>query len=404
MSSKRVRLCLKDLYHRDVVEMIERETRPFSVWSVESPEDPDFQPAFDLLWQAFGPAGEMEREDTIRDFAGRDPFTPQAGGTYTRYFLLLARDREGRVRGARDGFILVNPAYDPDLCVIYLSHIYMLPAARGTVLSYWLRIAPVELATQYLADLHARGKIRLPLPESPGKYFGMQLDLVAEMEYFTPEDRISWQRILFYGRGGFDAIDPRHFPFQQPDFREPEEIRATGNTPVPFMVLVRRIGRERAARIPIEEATAIMRMLHDNHAMYCTPEFLENSHQLVLRRLEERARRKTTVDLLPLPTGPQNLGRLKRLFRHTAYTRYYPDEPATRQYLQSGIKEQLAKNPRYVDNAIAAIAAELRERPQYVYASRDKAATWSGHAMTPEELAHDAPDVESETRTMDWPG
>ena len=42
--------------------------------------------------------------------------------------------------------MLYNPAYAPDLCVVYLSHIFMLPEARGTVLTYWLRIAPLELA------------------------------------------------------------------------------------------------------------------------------------------------------------------------------------------------------------------------------------------------------------------
>ena len=66
--------------------------------------------------------------------------------------------------------------------------------------------------------------MRLPLPDQPGRYFGVKLNLAAEMEYFSPEDRLSLQRILFYGRGGFDVIDPRHFPYRQPDFRSPEEI------------------------------------------------------------------------------------------------------------------------------------------------------------------------------------
>ena len=76
------------------------------------------------------------------------------------------------------------------------------------------------------------------------------------MEYFSPDDRLSLQRILFYGRGGFDAIDPRHFPYRQPDFRDPELIKVTQNTPVPFMLLLRRMGRERQARLPIDEASA----------------------------------------------------------------------------------------------------------------------------------------------------
>lgn len=97
----------------------------------------------------------------------------------------------------RDGSVLVNPGYDPDLCVVYLSHLYMVPAARGTVLSYELRIAPVEVAMDYLAELHARGKIKLPAPDQPGRHFGMRLDLTAEMEYFAPQDPVSLQRILF---------------------------------------------------------------------------------------------------------------------------------------------------------------------------------------------------------------
>jgi len=375
--AKRVRLCLKDLFHQDVVEMIERETRNYEIWSVESPDDPDFPAVYKLLWDAFGAHGEMEREEAIRGFLRDDSYEPTATGTFIRYFLILAKDKNGNVRGARDGSVLVNPAYAPDLCVVYLSHIFMVPEARGTVLSYWLRIAPMEIAMQYLADLAALGKITLPLPERPGKNFGMRIDLAAEMEYFTPEERISWQRILFYGRGGFDAINPRHFPYRQPDFRDPEVIRATGNHPVPFMVLLRRMGRERQATLPIHEARAVMRLLYDDFACHCAPDFLENSLQLVLDRLEQRAKVKNFVELLPLPTGMKDLNRLKRLFRYRVYSRYYPRSPDTMRYLDA-MGDVLHKSPGYLDEQLAKIAAELQSRPAFVYANRDKEFTWEG--------------------------
>src|SRR4029079_1133179 len=152
-----------------------------------------------LLWHCVGPSGEMEREEAIRQFVLDDIYQPTPQGTYFRYFLLVAKDKDGNVRGARDGSVLINPSYAPDLCVVYLSHIFMAPEARGTVLSYWLRIAPTELAMQYIADLHALGKLKVPLPDQPGKYFGMRLNLTAEMEYWSPEERLSLQRILFYG-------------------------------------------------------------------------------------------------------------------------------------------------------------------------------------------------------------
>src|SRR5262249_54247472 len=209
--SSRRRLCLKDLYQQDIVEMIERETRRYELQSIEDPSDPDFERAYRVLWQGFGPAGEMETEGTIRGYLERDPYEPIPSGTFIRYFLIAARDRDGNLRGVRDGSVLYNAAYAPDLCLVYLSHIFMLPEARGTVLTYWLRVAPIELAVEYLFELQRRGLASLPAPDQPGRYFGLHLDLVAEMEYFSPEDLQSLQRILFYGRGGFDAIDPRHF-------------------------------------------------------------------------------------------------------------------------------------------------------------------------------------------------
>jgi hypothetical protein len=370
--STRVRLCLKDLYQQDIVEMIERETRRYELLAIEHPDHPDFPRAYRLLWDAFGPAGEMEPEHAIRRFLLDDAFEPLGSGTFIRYFLIVAKDREGNLRGVRDGSVLYNPVYDPDLCLVYLSHIFMLPEARGTVLTYWLRIAPIELAVEYLFQLQQRGLVKLPAPDQPGRYFGLQLDLVAEMEYFTPEERQSLQRILFYGRGGFDAIDPRHFPYRQPDFRDPALIQTTGNTPVPFMLLIRRVGRERQARLPLDEASAVMRLLYDEFACFCTPEFLQNSLEIVLERLEDRHDAgKTDVALLPLPTGPENLGRLRRLFRHDVYQRHYPDAPGTEGYMAAA-RERLAANPRWLEEELTRYTAALAAMPRYVYGSRDR--------------------------------
>ncbi len=369
-----VRLCLKDLYSQDVVEMIERETRKYEVEAIEHPDHPDFKQAFQILWDAFGESGEMEPEGVIREMMLEDSTVPMPSGSYARFFLLVARDRAtGAIRGVRDGRVLVNPAYAPDLCVVYLSHIFMLPEARGTVLTYWLRIAPLDLAVTYLHTLHQRGKLTLPAPDAPGRSFGMRVDLAAEMEYFSPDDKLSLQRILFYGRGGFDAIDPRHFPYRQPDFREPALIARTGDKPVPFMLLLRRVGREREARLPIDEARAEIKLLYDDFETFCEPTNLASSLDIVLSRLEERrSRGKNDVALLPLPTGAKDLKRLKPLFRYDVYRRHYGPGPDTNAFLQSGIAETLAANHHWLDEQLARIAAELARTPRFVYASRDK--------------------------------
>ena len=269
--------------------------------------------------------------------------------------------------------MLVNPAYDPDLCLVYLSHIFVLPEARGTVLTYWLRIAPLDLAVSYLHTLHQQERIVLPAPDAPGRYFGMRVDLAAEIEFFSPDDKLSLQRILFYGRGGFDVIDPRHFPYRQPDFRAPELIARTGDRPVPFMLLLRRVGREREARLPIDEARAAIRLLYDDFQIFCEPTHLASSLDVVLGRLEERrAKGKNDVALLPLPTGARDLKRLKPIFRYDAYRRHYGPGPATDAVLQGEVAAAVAANPHWLDEQLAAIAAELAKTSRWVYASRDK--------------------------------
>jgi hypothetical protein len=369
-----VRLCLKDLYAQDVVEMIERETRKYEVESIEHPDHPDFSRAFQVLWDAFGESGEMEPESVIREMMLEDPIVPMPGGSYARFFLLVARDRAtGAIRGVRDGRVLVNPAYAPDLCLVYLSHIFMLPEARGTVLTYWLRIAPLDLAVSYLHLLHQRGKLALPAPDAPGRYFGMRVDLAAEMEYFSPEDKLSLQRILFYGRGGFDAIDPRHFPYRQPDFRDPQRIAETSDRPVPFMLLLRRVGREREARLPIDEAKAVMQLLYDDFATFCEPTHLASSLDVVLGRLEERrAKGKNDVALLPLPTGANDLRRLKPLFRYDVYRRHYGPGSATDAVLNGPVAQAVAANPHWLDEQLAKLSEQLGATKRWVYASRDR--------------------------------
>ena len=369
-----VRLCIKDLYAQDVVEMIERETRRYEVESIEHPDHPDFKRAFQMLWDAFGPAGEMESEEVIREMMLEDPTIPMSGGSYARFFLLVARDRAtGAIRGVRDGRVLVNQDYDDDQCVIYLSHIFMAPEARGTVLTYWLRIAPMDLAISYLHLLHQRGKIVLPAPDAPHKHFGMRMDLAAEVEFYSPDERTSLQRLLFYGRGGFDAVDPRHFPYRQPDFRPAAEIAASGDRPHPFALLLRRIGREREARLPLQEARAIMRLLYDDFATFCEPAHLATSLDVVMKRLDEReARGKTDVRLLPLPSGAHDLKRLKDLFRYDVYRKHYGPGPATDEYLAGPVARAAAADPHWIDVQLAAAAAEIAKTPRWVYASREK--------------------------------
>ena len=128
----------------------------------------------------------------------------------------------------------------------------------------------------------------------------------------------------------------------------------------------------------IDEARALMNLLYDDFESHCAPEFLETSLDRVLDRLEVRARRKDFVELFPLPTGPRDLHRFKRLWRYQAYLRHYPNDPVARDYLEGGIREVLRRDPAWLEHQLARIGAELEGSPAHVYANRDKDLTWEG--------------------------
>jgi hypothetical protein len=95
------------------------------------------------------------------------------------------------------------------------------------------------------------------------------------------------------------------------------------------------------------------------------------------------------VALLPLPTNARNLHRLRRLFRHDIYRRCYPNALGTEAYLER-LAPLLAANPRWFDEEVAKLAAELAKTQHYVYASRDKRYEFDAIPSLPAE-ADDGP-------------
>jgi hypothetical protein len=149
----RVRLCLKDLYQQDIVEMIERETRRYELESIEHPDHPDFARAYKILWDVVrGPPARWSPSQAIRRFLLDDRHEPLPSGTFMP---LLPAWSPRTARATCAGCVTARCIYNPGVGArpvhgVPRGHIYLLPHTRGTVLTYWLRIAPVELAVEYL--------------------------------------------------------------------------------------------------------------------------------------------------------------------------------------------------------------------------------------------------------------
>ena len=62
----------------------------------------------------------------------------------------------------------------------------------------------------------------------------------------------------------------------------------TGDRPVPFMLLLRRMGREREARVPLEEARAAMRLLYDDFAGFTHAFLIREPERVIASYLRQR--------------------------------------------------------------------------------------------------------------------
>ncbi|HXG49003.1 MAG TPA: GNAT family N-acetyltransferase [Methylomirabilota bacterium] len=211
------------------VKSRELPTGEFTVHCVRSGADPLFARAFERLWAEFGARHEMEQPEVI---ARRLTWHPAqaTGDCWLRYEMLVVRRRD-EVVAVRDHTAVVACPDGAAHAVVHLSHVWVEPAWRRTGLAGWLRAWPLQTARACLA--------------AAGQPMDSPVTLVAEMEH--PEEGLPERmiRLKAYEKAGFKKIDPNVVPYLQPDFRPPAEIDAGGGPkPLPFGLIIRRVGRE----------------------------------------------------------------------------------------------------------------------------------------------------------------
>lgn len=180
----------------------------FTWTRIQSVEDPAFERAYSALWAEFGAANEMESREVL------------AGRFRTLHYEILLVEKDGLFCAVRDHTAIRSSSE----VVVHLSHVLVAPEQRRSGLAGWLRAAPIVAARE--------------LSPAP-------ITLVAEMEYDDASDPKRAIRLAAYERAGYTKVDPTAVSFFQPDFRPPEVIDASGGSvPLPFQLIVRRVGRE----------------------------------------------------------------------------------------------------------------------------------------------------------------
>ena len=223
------------------------DPRDLTLVRIAAPDHPDFNEAYQLLWNEFGAAHEMEDRAVIQERLKWQPIHP-AEGRWLRYEMVLVRSGLEAI-AVRDQVAVITSDLGDARCLVHLSHVWVDPRWRRTGLAAWLRAAPLQTAR---AGLFAAGLS----PVSP-------ITLVAEMEHPDEKHEARQIRLRAYEKAGFLKLDPSVVPYHQPDFRPVAQIRAdSGPRPLPFALILRRVGQEHETRIPKAEARWVVESLY----------------------------------------------------------------------------------------------------------------------------------------------
>jgi hypothetical protein len=220
----------------------------FEVHQIRSCDDPHFEAAYKALWAEFGARNEMERRETL---AARFALTP------AMIYEMTLVQKEGRFAAVRDHTAI--PVEESDV-IVHLSHNLVSADFRRSGLAGWMRALPVVTAREALP--------------------GARITLVAEMEYDDGSDPARSIRLAAYGKSGFAKVDPERVHYHQPDFRAPEVIDATGGAqPVPFQLVLRRVGREHETEISGAELRRVVQALYRMYGAQFRS--LDTAHELL---------------------------------------------------------------------------------------------------------------------------
>ncbi len=246
-------------------------------------DHPWFADTYARLWQEFGAKHEIETREVLSQRLAWQPAVPINGCSLL--YELVAVHKDGKFAAARDHTAIVVRGAMPAAAVVHLSHVLVSPEHRRSGLAGWLRALPIQAARSCLAAANVAA-------DSP-------ITMVAEMEPLDESQGDRLIRLRAYEKAGFKKIDPAVVSYLQPDFRSPIEIDSDGGPrPLPFWLIVRRVGRECESEISAGEVYALVNALYHLYAAT----FRERDMECMWRHLDKFPAGNAIVRLLP-PTS-----------------------------------------------------------------------------------------------------
>ncbi len=225
---------------------------------VESPVDPLFEPAYQLLEAEFGRANEIETREVLIDRMSWQ--TDQVDEeVFVMGYQWLVLKVAGEIAAVRDHSAIVSQGE----VTVHLSHVLVLPQWRRSGLATILRTLPVSFAKSIAT--------RAGVPDAP-------ITLTCEMDLYEPQSPSNQIRRSSYAKAGFLSIPSGH-GYIQPDFRAKSLIDSDpeGPRPVKLDLLFRRVCRENEKRISRAELLVHIGRIYHMYGRNIAPENMEAS-------------------------------------------------------------------------------------------------------------------------------
>jgi GNAT superfamily N-acetyltransferase len=258
-SNKSIEFLAADLASGDG-RSLELDRIGLEVARIQTSRDPLLGIGYEKLWGEFGAQHEMESREVIEQRLAWNP-VKRAADCWMCYEMFLVRHQD-RFAAVRDHTAIVTCRSGTPHAVMHLSHILIDPAWRRTGLAGWLRAWPIQTGRACLA--------------AAGFPVAAPMTLVLEMESPDAGFEKAMIRLKAYEKAGFKKVDSSAINYFQPDFRPPQEIDAGGGPhPLPFNLLVRRIGREDEPFVRGAEVREIVECLYRMYGAGCREKDME---------------------------------------------------------------------------------------------------------------------------------
>ena len=312
---------------------------------VEPADRAEFREGYALLERQFGPTGEIETADALMRWFERGSLSPPGALIRAHYHMVIAREKSGpnagEIAAVRDCFVTTDrrPEAPPGgRAHVLLSHTLVLPDHRRTGVGALMRHVPIALARERLVSdpaVHGHrvffGSGRLGDGGSSAPVADPHILLFAEMDQVTADDRNTVIRLLAYGRAGFRVIPPTVLPFAQPDFRDEVQRGDVDPQPLPFLCVVREVGRD-GAHLTADRVRDVVEHVLAVHACHARADHLEQIRQHALRAVD--AHGGAPIPLIELPRTAADIAMLEPLLRPLTFPLYPPswrgDAPLSR--------------------------------------------------------------------------